>query len=101
MLEKGQKLIVQEQVFPGVCAFVYCIIVQCQLQAQKNSSMQADTPWWALLTGASSISHQALYTVQVNPAIIGGIIIDVGDKHIDLSIQSRVKRIQQLIVETV
>ncbi|KAK9800887.1 hypothetical protein WJX73_006159 [Symbiochloris irregularis] len=38
---------------------------------------------------------------KVDPAIIGGVIIDVGDKHIDLSIQSRVKRIQQLIIETV
>jgi F-type H+-transporting ATPase subunit O len=39
--------------------------------------------------------------LQVEPAIIGGIIIDVGDKHIDLSILTRVKKIQQLLLETV
>ena len=39
--------------------------------------------------------------VQVDPSLIGGIIIDVGDKHIDLSISSQVKRLQQLMLETV
>lgn len=38
--------------------------------------------------------------LQVEPAIIGGIIIDVGDKHIDLSIMSRVKKIEQLVRES-
>lgn len=39
--------------------------------------------------------------LQVEPAIIGGVIIDVGDKHIDLSINTRIKKIQQLLLETV
>lgn len=38
--------------------------------------------------------------LQVEPAIIGGIVIDVGDKHIDLSIMSRVKKIEQLVRES-
>lgn len=36
---------------------------------------------------------------KVDPTIIGGIILDVGDKHIDLSILSRVKKVQQMILE--
>ena len=39
--------------------------------------------------------------LQVEPAIIGGVIIDIGDKHIDLSINTRIKKIQQLLMETV
>jgi F-type H+-transporting ATPase subunit O len=34
---------------------------------------------------------------KVDPSIISGIIIDVGDKHVDMSVQTRVKKLQQLI----
>jgi F-type H+-transporting ATPase subunit O len=34
---------------------------------------------------------------RVDPAIIGGLVVDIGDKHIDLSIASRVKQVQQLL----
>lgn len=37
---------------------------------------------------------------RVDPSIIGGFIIDIGDKHIDMSISSRVKKVQQMILET-
>lgn len=38
--------------------------------------------------------------VQVDPSIIGGVVIDIGDKHMDLSISSRIKRIQQMVLDT-
>jgi F-type H+-transporting ATPase subunit O len=38
---------------------------------------------------------------QVDPSIIGGVIIDMADKHVDMSILSRIRRLQQLIRETV
>lgn len=38
---------------------------------------------------------------QVNPSIIGGVIIDIGDKHIDLSILSRIQKLQQILRDTV
>lgn len=34
---------------------------------------------------------------RTDPAIIGGLVVDIGDKHIDLSIASRVKQVQQLL----
>jgi F0F1-type ATP synthase delta subunit len=36
--------------------------------------------------------------LQVDPSIIGGIVIDVGDKHLDLSLLSRVKQLERLIL---
>lgn len=39
--------------------------------------------------------------LQVDPKIMGGFILDIGEKHIDLSILTRVKKVQQLIVEAV
>ena len=35
---------------------------------------------------------------KVDPAIIGGVVIDVGDKHIDLSIASRIKQVENLVM---
>ena len=31
---------------------------------------------------------------------MGGVVVDIGDKHIDMSIASRVKKIQQLVMQT-
>jgi len=39
--------------------------------------------------------------LQVDPHIMGGMVVDIGDKHIDMSISSRVKKIQQLVMQTV
>lgn len=38
---------------------------------------------------------------KIDPSIISGIIIDIGDKHVDLSVLSRVKKLQQIIREAV
>ena len=38
--------------------------------------------------------------MQVDPKIMGGMVVDIGDKHIDMSISSRVKKIQQLVMQT-
>ena len=36
-------------------------------------------------------------STRVDASIIGGVVVDIGDKHIDLSIASRVKQVEQLI----
>ncbi len=45
--------------------------------------------------------HDKCRVVQVDPRIMGGMVVDIGDKHIDMSISSRVKKIQQLVMQTV
>ena len=39
------------------------------------------------------------FTVQVDPTIVGGLVIDIGDKHIDLSINTRIKKMEQLLMQ--
>ena len=39
--------------------------------------------------------------LQVDPSIIGGMILEVGDKRVDLSIRTKVRKVQQIITETV
>lgn len=38
---------------------------------------------------------------KVDPSLIGGFIVDIGDKHMDMSTIARVKKVQQLIMEAV
>lgn len=38
---------------------------------------------------------------KIDPSIISGIIIDIGDKHVDLSVISRVRKLQQIIRDAV
>ncbi|KAG8991143.1 ATP synthase F0 subcomplex subunit OSCP atp5 [Tulasnella sp. JGI-2019a] len=40
-------------------------------------------------------------TNKVNPALLGGLIVDFGDKTIDLSVQSRVTKLNALMTESV
>ncbi|KAK9828770.1 hypothetical protein WJX72_002002 [[Myrmecia] bisecta] len=53
------------------------------------------------LTGMLTQGQTLLVQQKVDPGIIGGLVIDIGDKHLDMSINSRIKKIQQLILETV
>ena len=38
--------------------------------------------------------------MQVNDNILGGLIVEIGDRTIDLSVQSRVSKLNQLLYET-
>ena len=76
LLKPGEKLLVEESVrqhLPRCCSQVICC----------------------------SNVKQACCPVQVDPTIMGGMVVDIGDKHIDMSISARVKKIQQLVMQTV
>lgn len=38
---------------------------------------------------------------QVDPSIIGGVILSLGDKYVDMSILARVKKLQQIVRDAV
>ncbi|KAI9140475.1 OSCP/delta subunit of ATPase [Paraphysoderma sedebokerense] len=42
-----------------------------------------------------------IVTNKVNPAIMGGMIVEIGDKTIDLSVSSKVARIQKMLTDAV
>jgi F-type H+-transporting ATPase subunit O len=46
-------------------------------------------------------NQKAKIVNKVNPAILGGMIVEVGEKTIDLSISSRISRLNKLITESV
>ena len=43
------------------------------------------------------VNHGRFRDTQVNPSILGGIIVDFGDKSIDLSVASRVTKLNNLL----
>ncbi|KAG8847215.1 ATP synthase F0 subcomplex subunit OSCP atp5 [Serendipita sp. 411] len=53
----------------------------------------------------SSQAAQAAKTLKitnkVNPSVLGGIVVDFGDKTIDLSVASRVNKLNTLLQESV
>ena len=38
---------------------------------------------------------------QVNPEIIGGLVFDIGDKHLDLSLNTRIRKVEQMLSQSV
>ena len=53
------------------------------------------------IVGSTPACDDVCHMTQVDPHIMGGMVVDIGDKHIDMSISSRVKKIQQLVMQTV
>jgi len=45
--------------------------------------------------------EKLLLTTKVDPAIIGGMIVSVGDKYVDMSIASKVKKYSDIITAVV
>ncbi|KAI9029381.1 OSCP/delta subunit of ATPase [Hyaloraphidium curvatum] len=46
-------------------------------------------------------NQKASVTSKVNPAILGGLIVEVGDKTIDLSVSSKISKLNRLLSEAI
>ena len=42
----------------------------------------------------------SLTNAQVNPEIIGGLVVEIGDRTIDLSVSSRIAKLNKLLTDT-
>ena len=51
-----------------------------------------------LLQYVAPLTH--VQCVQIDPAILGGLVIDIGDRHVDLSVLARLKQVQAAMVES-
>lgn len=39
--------------------------------------------------------------VQVDRSLIGGLTVDIGERHVDLSIRSRIKQLEKILADNV
>ena len=53
-----------------------------------------------VLEGFLQKGHQFQLATQVDPELIGGMIIELGDRYIDLSIASKLKNYSAIVKET-
>lgn len=40
------------------------------------------------------------YSIQVNPDILGGLVVEIGDRTIDLSVSSKIAKMNKLLTDT-
>jgi F0F1-type ATP synthase delta subunit len=52
------------------------------------------------LAVAFSWSNASPPNLQVNPDIVGGLIVEVGDRTIDLSVSSRIAKMNKLLTDS-
>ena len=46
-------------------------------------------------------NQKLLLTVKVDPAIIGGMVVSIGDKYVDMSIATKIKKYTDIITAAV
>merc|ERR1711937_515191 len=66
------------------------ITVADELSAAQKKSLEKSL---SKMTTGSKVSVAS----KVNPEILGGLIVDVGDKHVNLSILARIQQLQQVL----
>lgn len=50
--------------------------------------------------GADAQSGGGLWSVKVNPSVLGGLVVDFGEKTVDLSVSSRISKLNNLLQRT-
>lgn len=46
-------------------------------------------------------SHTVSVDFKVDPSIMGGLVVDVGDKHVDLSVSNRISQLQRVLEQPI
>ncbi|XP_071443928.1 ATP synthase subunit O, mitochondrial [Hetaerina americana] len=71
--------------------------VQCEVITAKplDDAMRKDLE--AALKAFMKKGETILLTTKVNPEIIGGMVVSIGDKYVDMSIASKVKKMTEII----
>lgn len=52
------------------------------------------------LKGFLKSNQKLLITTKTDPAIIGGMIVSIGDKYVDMSIASKIRKYSKIIAES-
>nr|AGM32184.1 putative ATP synthase oligomycin sensitivity conferral protein [Coptotermes formosanus] len=75
--------------------------VPCEVTTAKPLDDASKTELEAALKSFLKQGEKLLLTVKVDPAIIGGMIVSIGDKYVDMSIASKVKKYTDIITAAV
>ncbi|XP_053975276.1 ATP synthase subunit O, mitochondrial [Hylaeus volcanicus] len=71
--------------------------VVCEVVTAKPLDADMRSKLEAALKGFLTKGQTILLTAKVDPAILGGMIVSVGDKYVDMSVASKIKRYSEVI----
>ncbi|KAJ3335459.1 ATP synthase subunit O, mitochondrial [Gonapodya sp. JEL0774] len=78
-------------------------LVSCAVTSAKELDAATLRRVEAILTKSNLLEKGQRITVtsKVNPSILGGLVIEIGDKTIDLSVSSKIAKLNRLLTETI
>ncbi|KAG6803344.1 ATP synthase subunit O, mitochondrial [Apis mellifera caucasica] len=74
--------------------------VPCEVVTAKPLDAEMTSKLQTALKGFLSKGQSIMLTAKVDPSIMGGMIISIGDKYIDMSVASKIKKYSDIIAET-
>ncbi|XP_032669657.1 ATP synthase subunit O, mitochondrial [Odontomachus brunneus] len=75
--------------------------VVCEVVTAKPLDVDMKTKLESALKGFLKKGQTILLTTKVDPSIIGGMLVSIGDKYVDMSVASKIKKYSDLIQATV
>lgn len=75
--------------------------VVCEIVTAKPLDADMKNKLESALKGFLKKGQTILLTTKVDPSIIGGMLVSIGDKYVDMSVASKIKRYSDLIQATV
>ncbi|KXS18643.1 F1 complex, OSCP/delta subunit of ATPase [Gonapodya prolifera JEL478] len=78
-------------------------LVSCTVTSAKELDGATLRRVEAILTKSNLLEKGQKITVtsKINPSILGGLVIEIGDKTIDLSVSSKIAKLNRLLTETI
>lgn len=70
-----------------------------RVKVTAASELTADQREKLAATLAASLKHQPVLSVRVDPALIGGLVVQIGDRVIDTSVRSRLQNLRTLLLD--
>ncbi|XP_017796393.1 PREDICTED: ATP synthase subunit O, mitochondrial [Habropoda laboriosa] len=75
--------------------------VACEVVTAKPLDADMKSKLEVALKGFLSKGQSIVLTAKVNPSLIGGMIVSIGDKYVDMSVATKVKKYTDIIASTV
>ncbi|BET00657.1 ATP synthase [Nesidiocoris tenuis] len=75
--------------------------LRCEVTTAKALDDATKTQVQTVLKAFAKKGENILVTHKVDPALIGGMIVSIGDKYVDMSVSSKIKKYTSLIQQSV
>lgn len=75
--------------------------VPCEVITAKELDQAQRKQLEDVLKGFLKSKEKLLLTTSVDPALVGGMIVSIGDKYVDMSVASKIKKYTELITAAV